>query len=279
MGHQIQPLLEVENVSLTYRSRQLVGRSRDTHAVRSVSFMVAKGESFGVVGESGSGKSSLAKAILGLETPTGGRITVDGTDLSNLPRATRARQVQMVFQDSHTSLNPRRLCGDIVLEPLVLHGEGAGRVQRARVRDLFSLVGLPPSFLTRFPRELSGGQRQRVNIARALACDPRIIIADEPTSALDVTIKGQILELFESLTEELGLSFVVITHDLSVVTRMCKHVGVMHQGHLVETGRAEEVYANPTDPYTQRLVAATPTPDPAAERERRAERKRLAASA
>jgi peptide/nickel transport system ATP-binding protein len=224
-----------------------------------VSFDVAPGERFGIVGESGCGKSTLLRILAGLDRPTSGRVLVDGTDISRLPerrlRFLRQR-LQLVFQDPMSSLDPRMRVRDIVAEPLMAQGIPA---RRERVAQLLEAVGLPADAADRYPHQFSGGQRQRISIARALAPSPGILVADEPVSALDVSVRAQVLNVVMDLVEELSLTLVFVSHDLSVVRRVCDRVAVMHDGQVVETGTTDDVYDNPRHPYTQRLVAAVPT--------------------
>ena len=229
------------------------------HALRGVSFEVARGERFGIVGESGCGKSTLLRILAGVDRPTSGTVEVDGLDISGLPerrlRPLRER-LQLVLQDPMSSLDPRMRVRDIVAEPLVAQGH---RGNRARVEELLRAVGLSEEAANRYPHQFSGGQRQRISIARALAPRPDILLADEPVSALDVSVRAQVLNLVTDLVEELGLTLVFVSHDLSVVRHLCDRVAVMSEGRVVETGPTREVYEDPQHPYTQRLVAAVPT--------------------
>jgi peptide/nickel transport system ATP-binding protein len=229
------------------------------HALRGVSFDVAPGERFGIVGESGCGKSTLLRILAGLDRPTSGSVLVDGTDIAGLPerrlRFLRER-LQLVFQDPMSSLDPRMRVRDIIAEPLVAQGHPA---HGQRVAELLQAVGLPAEAAGRYPHQFSGGQRQRISIARALAPRPGILVADEPVSALDVSVRAQVLNVITDLVSELSLTLVFVSHDLSVIRRVCDRVAVMHEGRVVETGTTDEVYENPQHPYTQRLVAAVPT--------------------
>ena len=235
------------------------------HAVEHVSLDILPGETFALVGESGCGKSTIAKALVGL-VPHQGRIEVAGRPLSALTATGRraiCRDVQMVFQDPMAALDPRMRVGDLVAEPLVIHGIGTPEQQRDSVADLFEKVGLPRDAVHRYAHEFSGGQRQRICIARALALQPRLIICDESVSALDVSVQARVLALLQELKRDLGVAYLFISHDMAVVENICDRVGVMYLGQIVETGTRAQVFGNPQHPYTRRLIEAVPVPDPA----------------
>ncbi len=261
------PLLQAEHLSKHYPiGSALRGRS-SLRAVDDVSLRVEAGETLGLVGESGCGKSTLGRCLLRLTTVTAGRVSFEGVDITAMgePALRRLRpRMQMVFQDSYASLNPRRRVGDLIAEPLRVHAGPAGRRSPAEIRDrlheLLRLVGLPEAALPRYPHEFSGGQRQRINIARALALSPRLLVADEPVSALDVSIQAQIVNLFADLQAGLGLTYVFIAHDLSVVRQVATRVAVMYLGSVVELGPADTVLHAPAHPYTAALISAVPEP-------------------
>jgi ABC-type oligopeptide transport system ATPase subunit len=231
-------------------------------AVDGVSFAVMKGETLGIVGETGSGKSTTARLMMRLIEPTAGTVRFEGEDISHLKgkglKATR-RELQMVFQDPYSSLNPRKTVGSIVAEPFAIHGLYTERAERRQqVRELMDTVGLNPEHYNRYPHEFSSGQRQRIGVARALALGPKLLIADEPVSALDVSIQAQVLNLLRDLQRRMGLTLVLISHDLSVVRHMCDRVAVMHEGKIVELAANETLYGEPSHPYTKELLAAVP---------------------
>jgi oligopeptide transport system ATP-binding protein len=247
-------------------------------AVDGVTFTIPEGKTLGLVGESGSGKSTTGYCILQLMRPTGGSIRFQGRELTELKGESlrRTRQdMQIVFQDPYSSLDPRMTVGMIVAEPLEVHSIGTRKGRAETVRKLLEVVGFNPNFTNRYPHEFSGGQRQRIGIARALALNPKLIICDEPVSALDVSIQAQILNLLKDLQRDFGLTYLFISHDLAVVRTMSDEIAVMNQGKLVEKGPAEEVYSSPKDDYTRALFAAVPIPNPRRQRERKAERARL----
>jgi oligopeptide/dipeptide ABC transporter ATP-binding protein len=261
------PMLEAEHVQLYFPIKKgvLIDRTvGNVHAVDDVSMRLDEGETMGVVGESGCGKSTLARCFVRLLEPTAGAIRYRGQDITHLGRKAldpMRREVQLVFQDPVASLNPRKRVGQIVGTPLRLHGMDGSKVD-SRVRDLLDRVGLNPEHINRFPHEFSGGQRQRIGIARALAVDPRLIVLDEPVSALDVSIQAQVVNLLDDLQDDLGLSYVFIAHDLSVVRHVSDHIAVMYLGKLMELSPARELYSKPMHPYTEALLEAIPIPDP-----------------
>jgi oligopeptide transport system ATP-binding protein len=247
-------------------------------AVDGVTFVIPEGKTLGLVGESGSGKSTTGYCIVQLLKATSGSIRFMGTELTTTGREElrKIRQnMQIVFQDPYSSLDPRMTVGGIVAEPLEVHGIGTRKSRRETVRRLLEVVGFNPNYTNRYPHEFSGGQRQRIGIARALALNPKLIVCDEPVSALDVSIQAQILNLLKDLQRDFGLTYLFISHDLAVVRTMADEIAVMNQGKLVEVGPAEEVYSRPKDEYTKALFAAVPVPDPRRQRERKAERARL----
>jgi oligopeptide transport system ATP-binding protein len=240
-------------------------------AVDDVSFDVYRGETLGLVGESGCGKSTTGRTILQLYRPTAGSVQFEGKELTTMKgeelRAMR-REMQIIFQDPFASLNPRMTVGNIVSEPLRIHNIMRGKELREFVESLLEKVGLNPFYINRYPHEFSGGQRQRIGIARALALNPKFIVCDEPISALDVSIQAQVVNLLEDLQEELGLTYLFIAHDLSMVRHICDRVAVMYLGKIVELAATDELYDNPLHPYTQALLSAVPVPDPSVEEAR-----------
>jgi oligopeptide transport system ATP-binding protein len=257
------PLLAVRGLRVWFPSRP-----RPIRAVDGVSFDLARGETLGLVGESGCGKSTTARALVGLVPATDGSALLDGKEVLHLDEASLRRvrrRVQMVFQDPYASLNPRMTVGNIVGEPLLIHGLATGKELLLRTVELMLQVGLDPRFLNRYPHEFSGGQRQRIGIARALALGPEVLLLDEPVSALDVSIQAQVLNLLAELKAERNLAYLFIAHDLSVVRHLCERVAVMYLGRIVETGPSEQVFSDPRHPYTKALLSAVPVPDPAVE--------------
>jgi peptide/nickel transport system ATP-binding protein len=251
------------DISQPWTTRLIERRPRESFlAVDDVSFEIAKGETFALVGESGSGKTTVARMVVGLIPPTSGDVTIDGVAMTGTDRAARPalrRRIQMVFQDPYASLNPRWRVDAIIAEPLrafsLAHG---ARDIRARVGELLRLVGLHPDDGSKYPHQFSGGQRQRVAIARALASEPEFICCDEPTSALDVSVQAQVLNLMRDLQDRLGLTYLLISHNLAVVRHMANHVGVMHRGRIVESAPSRELFAHPREDYTKMLLAAVP---------------------
>jgi ABC-type oligopeptide transport system ATPase subunit len=274
-------LLEVRDLVKRFPVKRglIVERTVDyVDAVAGVSFDIDAGKTLGLVGESGSGKSTTGFCVLQLLRPTSGSVRFDGQELTELDgeelRRVR-RDAQIVFQDPYSSLDPRMTVGNIVSEPLVVHRIGTRRDRQVRVRELLDVVGFDPTYVNRYPHEFSGGQRQRIGIARALALSPRLIVCDEPVSALDVSIQAQIINLLKDLQREFNLAYLFIAHDLAVVRSVSDRIAVMHQGRIVETGPANEVYERPKVDYTKALLAAVPVPDPARMRERKADRRQL----
>jgi peptide/nickel transport system ATP-binding protein len=266
------PLLEVRNLVKHFvRTRGMWRPPSIVKAVDDVSFSIEEGEMFGLVGESGSGKSTTGRCILRLIEPTSGEVLFRGENVLEFSPA-RMRQarrhMQIVFQDPYSSLNPRMRAGDIVEEPLIIHRLGSRLERRARVGELFALVGLDPDHLARYPHEFSGGQRQRIVIARALALNPALIIADEAVSALDVSIQAQVVRLMLDLKERLKLTYLFIAHDLRLVEDICSRVAVMYLGKVVEIGATPALFTKPTHPYTRALLSAVPVLDPDAPRHR-----------
>ncbi len=270
-----EPLVKVRNLKMHFPVTEGALLARvvaHVKAVDDISFDIYRGETLGLVGESGCGKTTTGRCILQLEKATGGEIWYDGRDLNKLGRdemRPMRQRIQVIFQDPYSSLNPRMKIGQIIAEPMMVHRIIRDRLGREkRVRELLDIVGLPPAFADRYPHEMSGGQRQRVGIARALAVNPEFIICDEAVSALDVSIQAQVINLLEELRDEFNLTYLFISHDLSVVHHLCHRVAVMYLGHIVELAETEELFRNPLHPYTRALLEAVPIPDPIVERQR-----------
>jgi oligopeptide/dipeptide ABC transporter, ATP-binding protein, C-terminal domain len=257
-----EPLVKVHNLRKFFN----LGGGNILKAVNEIDFSIAKGETVGVVGESGCGKSTAGRTILRLYEPTSGNVMFNGEDIYKLKGAKLKqlrRDMQMIFQDPYASLNPRMTITDVIGEALDIHGLAGSRAERKRkVEDLLDLVGLNPDHATRYPHEFSGGQRQRIGIARALAVDPKFIIADEPISALDVSIQAQVVNLMQDLQRKMGLTYLFIAHDLSMVKHISDRVAVMYLGKIVELAESSELYGSPAHPYTRALLSANPIPDP-----------------
>ena len=259
-------LLEVRNLKKYFDTNR-----GPLQAVDNISFSIEKGRTLGVVGESGCGKSTLGRTILRLQEPTSGEIWFNGEDIVKYDKkqvkALRSK-MQIIFQDPGASLNPRMTVGEIIGEPIELFGTETGEAKEEKIYKLMDLVGINRSYIHRFPHEFSGGQRQRIGIARALAVDPKLIICDEPVSALDVSVRAQVLNLMRELKEKLNLTYIFISHDLSVVHHICDRVAVMYLGRIVEIASKQQLYSNPVHPYTKALLSAIPIPDPELKRER-----------
>lgn len=261
------PVLKVRNLKTYFDvTKGVFTKKQVVKAVDDVSFDVYKNETFGLVGESGCGKTTLGRTIVKIYEPTGGTIEYEGEDISHLKgkqlKAYR-KKMQMIFQDPYASLDPRMTVGEIIKEPMIVHNiYNTDEEREARVVELLKIVGLKPDHIRRYPAEFSGGQRQRIGIARALAVNPEFIVCDEPISALDVSIQAQVVNLLEQIQKELGISYIFIAHDLSMVKHISDRIGVMYLGHLVELGPSADVYHRPLHPYTAALLSAIPIPDP-----------------
>ena len=266
-------IVSIDHLKTYFPGAKGFGKKQVIKAVDDVSLDIYRGETFGLVGESGCGKSTLGRTIVKIYEPTDGKILVKGKDITNLSGdelKSFRKNVQLIFQDPYASLNPRMTVGEIIREPMVVHQIYPTRkAQDARVAELMQIVGLKPDHIRRYPHEFSGGQRQRISIARTLALDPEFIICDEPISALDVSIQAQIINLLKRIQKELGIAYLFIAHDLSMVKYISDRIGVMYLGHIVELGDSKEVYENPLHPYTQALISAVPVPDPGAGKAKR----------
>lgn len=245
------------------------------HAVDGINMEFDKGKTYGLVGESGCGKSTTGKAIIGLEKITSGQIIYEGKDVTNQRRQRNSsynRDIQMIFQDAHSSLNPRKRVKDILAEPIRNFLNLSDLEEKRKINELLAIVGMPEDAKVKYPHEFSGGQKQRIGIARAIATNPKLIIADEPVSALDLSVQAQVLNFLKDIQDELGLSYLFISHDLGVVKHMCDHVSIMYKGRFVESGSKKDIYQSPQHIYTKRLLSAIPTIEPASRVERKVER-------
>ncbi len=268
-NYNTEPLLRVENLKQFFK----ISHNFTVKAVNGVSFDIWPGETYGLVGESGSGKSTIGRSVIRLYTPTAGSISFDGMDISGRMSSSTQQalhtQMQMIFQDPMASLNPRKKVEDIIGEGLDIHHMCKNSAERSeKVRSILKKVGLAPEHASRYPHQFSGGQRQRVGIARALIMNPKLIIADECISALDVSIQAQVVNLMKDIQEETGTAYLFIAHDLSMVKYISDRVGVLHLGHLLETGTTQEIFSRPIHPYTRSLLSAIPTPNPVVEKQR-----------
>ena len=269
MGNR-EVIVSIDHLKIYFVSRNGFRKKQIIKAVDDLSLDICRGETFGLVGESGCGKTTLGRTIVRLLEPTEGKVLVDGKDIANLNSNELKKfrkNIQMIFQDPHASLNPRMTVGEIIREPMVIHHLYSTRKEQdERVRELLDIVGLKPDHIRRYPHEFSGGQRQRVSIARTLALDPEFIICDEPISALDVSIQAQIINLLKRIQKELGIAYLFISHDLNMVKYISDRIGVMYMGQIVEQGNSKELYEKPMHPYTQALLNAIPIPDPEADK-------------
>ena len=270
------PILKAEHLTKMFpvKKRKLIEKQRYVHAAEDVSFEVYPGEVLGIVGESGSGKSTLARTILALTPSTSGQVFYQGEDITDFKVSAGEKrrlrsEIQMIFQDPYASLNPKIKIGNAIAEPMLLHGQASSYAEaKEKIQHLLEVVGLQPAVFDRYPHEFSGGQRQRICIARALALNPEFIVCDEPVSALDVSIQAQIINLLKNLQEKYNLTYLFISHDLSVVEYISDTVGVMYLGNLVEYGATEDIFRNPLHPYTKALFSAIPVPDPTVKMDR-----------
>ena len=268
------PVLEVKDLKKHFPVRKGLLRRTvgQVYAVDGISFSIGEGETLGLVGESGCGKSTAGRAVLRLIEPTSGKVAMTGRDITHLSKKELRpyrRQMQIVFQDPFSSLNPRMTAGDIVGEPLLVHGIARGKERREQVAALFERVGLRPAQMANFPHQFSGGQRQRIGIARALALGPKLIVGDEPVSALDVSIQAQVINLLQDLQRERKLSYLFISHNLAVVEHISHRIAVMYLGRIVEYADTRSIFTRPQHPYTEALLSAVPVPDPSVKREKR----------
>jgi len=272
--HDSKNIVEVDDLKVYFPIRAGIFKTvkGTVKAVDDVTFEVRRGETLGLVGESGCGKSTIGRAMIRLREPSGGTVRFDGIDLNTLKSGAlrkMRRRMQIIFQDPYGSLDPRMTVGSIISEPIETHHLADGEAKKERVADLLRIVGLDPNYVKRYPHEFSGGQRQRIGVARALAVEPEFIVCDEPISALDVSIQAQVLNLLTDLRGRLGLTYLFVAHDLSVVKHISDRVAVMYLGKIVEVGPPDLVYSAPGHPYTRALLSAVPVPDPVAERKRR----------
>ncbi|MEX1170615.1 MAG: ATP-binding cassette domain-containing protein, partial [Chloroflexota bacterium] len=272
--HDPDNLVEVDDLKVHFPIRSGIFKTvkGTVKAVDGVTFDVRRGETLGLVGESGCGKSTIGRAMIRLREPTGGTVRFDGVDLTSLKSGAlrgMRRRMQIIFQDPYGSLDPRMTVGSIVSEPIETHRLFQGDAKKERVAELLRLVGLDPKYVRRYPHEFSGGQRQRIGVARALAVEPEFIVCDEPISALDVSIQAQVLNLLTDLRSRLGLTYLFVAHDLSVVKHISDRVAVMYLGKVVEIGPPDQLYSAPGHPYTRALLSAVPVPDPVSERKRK----------
>jgi oligopeptide/dipeptide ABC transporter ATP-binding protein len=274
MSESNMPVLEVTDLKKHFPVKKGVLRRTvgQVYAVDGISFAIGVGETLGLVGESGCGKTTAGRAVLRLIEPTSGTIQVGGTDITRLPKSELRpfrRQMQIIFQDPFSSLNPRMTAGDIVAEPLLVHGVANTRERAEQVAALFARVGLRPAQMTNYPHQFSGGQRQRIGIARALALGPKLIVGDEPVSALDVSIQAQVINLLQDLQRERRLSYLFISHNLAVVEHISHHIAVMYLGRIVEYADTRSIFTRAQHPYTEALLSAVPVPDPSIRRQKR----------
>lgn len=262
-----EPILKIEDLKVYFNIGGGIGRKKAVvKAVDGISLEIYPGETFGLVGESGCGKSTTGRAIVKIYEPTAGKIYISGKDITKIKGHDLKKfkqNVQMIFQDPYASLNPRMTVGEIIKEPMDIHKiYQSNEEKEKRVRELLELVGLKPDHIRRYPHEFSGGQRQRIGIARTLALNPKLIVCDEPISALDVSIQAQVINLLEKIQAEMGISYLFIAHDLSMVKHISDRIGVMYLGNLVEVGDSDDLYHNPLHPYTEALLSSVPIPDP-----------------